>query len=60
MIGPFDVVDPALAERMRPLVKRFFKICDEHGITRSKEVASIAGPRDRLRRVFGLSGTETF
>ena len=53
-------LDPALAERMRPLVKRFFEICDKYGITRSKEIASIKIPRDRLREVFGLSATETF
>jgi len=53
-------LDPALAKRMRPLVKRFFEICDKYDITRVSEGEPIAVARDRLKNVFGLSGTETF
>ena len=55
-----DELDLALAERMRPLVKRFFEICDEYGVTHSSGASSIADSRDRLKKVFGLSETETF
>ena len=54
-------LDPALAKRMKPLLKRFFEICNRHGMTHTKNGADlIAVPRDRLKNVFGLSGTETF
>lgn len=53
-------LSPELAERLRPLVKRFFEICDTYGITHSSEGEAIAVPRDRLKKVFGLSKTETF
>ena len=32
-----EAIDPALVERLRPLVSRFFELCKKHGVTRTAE-----------------------
>ena len=50
-----ETVDPALAERMRPLVERFFDLCRKHGATRTKEGShhQMAVFEGRLRALLG-------
>ncbi|MHC4181474.1 MAG: DUF4838 domain-containing protein, partial [Planctomycetota bacterium] len=47
-------VKPELIEKMRPLARRFFQICEEHGIDRHRESREdIAAARKRLKGVLG-------
>ena len=39
-------IDPALAERMRPLVKEFFRLCDKHGLA-----GHVASDRQRIEAI---------
>ena len=48
--------DPAVVEKMRPLIERFFELCKKHGTTRTgggshRKITVIEG---RMRRVLGL------
>jgi hypothetical protein len=47
-------VDPALAERMRPLVKHFLKLCEKYGVTNASERSRIEVESKRLKRIVGL------
>jgi len=47
-------VDPVLAKRMRPLVKRFLALCDKHGVTHASERSKIEAESERLKRILGL------
>lgn len=47
-------VDPALAERMRPRVKRFLELCRKYGVTNASERSSIEAESNRLKHIFGL------
>jgi len=47
-------VEPALAERMRPLVKRFVELCEKHGVTQASERSKIEVETERLKRIVGL------
>ena len=47
-------VDPALAKRMQPLVKRFLELCDKYGITHASERSKIEAESERLKRIVGL------
>jgi len=47
-------VDPALAKRMRPLVKRFLELCDQYGVTNVSERSKIEAESERLKRIVGL------
>lgn len=47
-------VDPALAERMRPLVKRYLLLCDKYNLTYDGEGRPFAPVRERLRSVLDL------
>jgi len=47
-------IEPALAERMRPLVKRFLELCTKHGVTNVSERTKMEDEVERLRRVVGL------
>ena len=53
-------LEPELAKKMRPLAKRFFELCDKHGVDRHSEGEDIAGPRNRLKKAFGLAEGDTF
>jgi hypothetical protein len=47
-------VDPALAERMQPLVKRFADLCEKYGVTNASENSKIETETERLKRIVGL------
>ena len=47
-------VDPALAERMQPLVKRFVDLCEKYGVTNASERSKIEVESERLKRIVGL------
>lgn len=47
-------VDSALAERMKPLVKRFVDLCEKHGVTNASERSGIEAESERLKRIVGL------
>jgi hypothetical protein len=49
-----DQVDPALAERMRPLAQRLFALCKRHGVTHAALNVPIAGPFRRVAAALGL------
>ncbi len=53
-------LDPGLEKRMRPLVKKFFGLCQEHGVTRVSEHQSVADARRRMGELFGLADGEEF
>ena len=50
-----EKIDPALARRMRPLAKRFFELCQKHGVTRTTDIArhTIGKYEKRLRGILG-------
>jgi hypothetical protein len=56
---PSDL-DPDLKERMRPLVREFFALCDAHGVTRVSESQSLDQARQRLHELFDLADSEKF
>lgn len=45
-------LDPVLAERMRPLLKRLFELYEKYGITRPNWYGSTKSYRDRLKNLF--------
>ena len=47
-------VDPALAERMQPLVKRFVDLCEKYGVTNASERSEIEAESERIKRIVGL------
>jgi hypothetical protein len=47
-------IDPALAERMRPRVKRFLELCKEYGVTHASERSRIEAEGKRLKSIVGL------
>jgi hypothetical protein len=47
-------VDPATAQRMRPLVERFLELCTKYGVTNGSEHSKIEVDSERLKRVVGL------
>ncbi len=47
-------IDPALAERMRPRVKRFLELCKKYGITHASERSRIEAEGKRLKTIVGL------
>ena len=51
-------LDPALAEKMRPLVRKFFELCDKHGVTRVSERMSLEAARQLAKQLFGLGESE--
>jgi len=56
---PSDL-DTGLKQRMRPLVREFFALCESHGVTRVSEGRSIAETKQRLRKLFELADGEEF
>lgn len=44
-----SVVDPALAEQMRPLVEEFFRLCDKYGLGEGRDRERIEGILDNQR-----------
>ena len=54
-------IRPGLIEKMRPLAKRFFELCDKYGINRHQESREdIAAARKRLKAAFGIAEGATF
>ena len=49
-----STVDPALARRMQPLVKRFLELCKKYGITNVSEGSGIEVESERLKCIVGL------
>ncbi|TKJ33430.1 MAG: hypothetical protein CEE38_20735 [Planctomycetes bacterium B3_Pla] len=49
-----STVDPALARRMQPLVKRFLELCKKYGVTNVSEGGGIEAESERLKRIVGL------
>jgi hypothetical protein len=47
-------VDGNLAERMRPLARRLFELCEQHGVTHARLNGTLAPARRRLNLVLGL------
>jgi hypothetical protein len=47
-------IEPALAERMRPLVKCFLDLCKKYGVTNVSEHSRIEDETERLKRIVGL------
>jgi len=47
-------LDARLAERIRPLVRRMFELCERYGVTHAWEHGTIGEARARLSRVLGL------
>ena len=47
-------LDPALAERMRPLARKFFELCRKHGVTRVSEGGDMETAVRRFKRLFGV------
>ena len=41
-------INPALAKRMRPLAKEFFRLCDKYGLSKN-----VAGHRQRIEGILG-------
>ena len=54
------LLEPEMAKRMRPLARRFFELCDKHGIDMYNEGGEVAGAQKRLKKAFGLSEDDTF
>ena len=48
--------EPAVAERMRPFIARFFELCKKHGATRTAEGEhrKLTVVKERMHRVLGL------
>ena len=54
-------IEPDMIEKMRPLVKRFFELCDKYDLERYRESEEdLEGARQRLKKAFGLAKDETF
>lgn len=47
-------IDPTLAERMRPRVKRFLELCKKYGVTHASERSRIEAEGKRLESIVGL------
>jgi hypothetical protein len=48
-------VEPDVAEKMRPLAKRFLELCEKHGVDRPQESREdIAGTRKRINEILGV------
>jgi hypothetical protein len=47
-------IEPALAERMRPRVKRFLELCNKYGVTHASERSRIEAEGKRLKNIVGL------
>ena len=49
-------IEPAVAERLRPLARRFFELCWKYGVERTTEGShnTIKKVRERLKRLLGL------
>jgi hypothetical protein len=53
-------LDPALAERMRPMLKTLFELCGKHGVTMTNEGRPVAETAKRLKKVFGIAESAEF
>lgn len=47
-------IDPALAERMRPLARTFFELCGKHGVTHQSEGRQMEHAHKRIKKIFGV------
>jgi hypothetical protein len=53
--GP-AALTPEMAERMRPLVREFLRLCEKYGVTQFNEGMPMKDARERLRNLFGVAG----
>ena len=54
-------LEPDEVKKYRPLVKRFFELCDRYGVDRPRETREdIAQARKRLKAAFGIPGDGDF
>ncbi|UCD28704.1 MAG: DUF4838 domain-containing protein [Planctomycetota bacterium] len=53
-------LDPALAKHMRPLVKRFFKLCNKFGAIRSNPREKLEVPHNRIKHILGIPDNSKF
>lgn len=51
--------DAALAARQRPLVKKFFELCQKHGVAMVSERKSVGDRLKEYKRLFGLGESES-
>ena len=51
-------LDPALAEKMRPLVKKFFELCRKYGVTHVAEGTTVDAAYQSAKDIFGLAPGE--
>jgi hypothetical protein len=56
---PSDL-DVELKQRMRPLVRQFFSLCETHGVTRVSEGQSVDEIKARLHKLFELTDGKEF
>jgi hypothetical protein len=49
-----ETIDPAVAERMRPIARKFLGLCDKHGVTRPWEHSTMDACREALTVGLGL------
>ena len=49
-----EQLDPAIAARMRPMVKTLFDLCRKHGVTMTNEGRSLRDAEQQLKKVFGI------
>jgi hypothetical protein len=53
-------LEPTQAQKMRPLVKRFFELCDRYQVPMFSEGTTLEQARQRLRGNLGLKAKEEF
>lgn len=53
-------LEPELKERMRPLVRQFFALCQKHGVSNVGEQRTVLEMQKRLKQRFGLPESEEF
>jgi hypothetical protein len=53
-------LEPAAAERMRPLIKALFDLCKKHGVTRVSEGEDLESARRRWEGIFGVPTGKEF
>lgn len=55
-----EKMEPALAERMRPLVKQLLALCAKHKVTMFNEHTPMSAATTRLKGLFGVAETQEF
>ena len=53
-------LDDETKKKMRPLVRKFFALCETHGVTQASERRSVEQEKQRFRELFSLAEGEAF